>query len=97
MGSCFSFLSSFSSKKADELTKDTTMSVMQPLVRSAKFVGKRPTLFSAYARAANRYGFQTTKFAPFQKNENLVVHINAKGESGDVPAASVQNGAYDAV
>ncbi|KAJ7466921.1 acid protease [Mycena latifolia] len=67
------------------------MSVLRPLARSAKFVGKRPSLFSAYARAANRYGFQTTKFAPFQKNENMVVHVNAKGESGDVPAASVQN------
>ncbi|KAJ7140937.1 acid protease [Mycena epipterygia] len=71
------------------------MSVLQPLARSAKFIGKRPTLFSAYARAANRYGFQTTKFAPFQKNEKLVVHINAKGQSGDVPAASVQNGASE--
>ncbi|KAJ7121952.1 acid protease [Mycena crocata] len=72
------------------------MSVLRPLARSAKFVGKRPTLFSAYARAANRYGFQTTKFAPFQKNENMVVHVNAKGESGDVPAESVQNGMHDA-
>ncbi|KAJ7162295.1 acid protease [Mycena filopes] len=67
------------------------MSIMRPLARSAKFVGKQPTLFSAYAKAANRYGFQRTKFAPFQKNENMVVHINAKGESGDVPAESVQN------
>ncbi|KAJ7762572.1 acid protease [Mycena metata] len=67
------------------------MSIMRPLARSAKFVGKRPSFFSVYAKAANRYAFQTTKFAPFQKNENLVVHINAKGESGDVPAASVQN------
>ncbi|KAJ7090865.1 acid protease, partial [Mycena belliarum] len=57
--------------------------------------GKRPTLFSAYARAANRYGFQTTKFAPFKKHENMVFHVNAKGESGDVPAASVQNGAAE--
>ncbi|KAJ6616644.1 acid protease [Mycena sp. CBHHK59/15] len=68
------------------------MSVLQPLARSAKFVGKRPSLFSAYARAANRYGFQTTRFAPFQKNDKMVVHVNAKGESGDVPAQSVQNG-----
>ncbi|KAJ6594701.1 acid protease [Mycena capillaripes] len=91
MGSCFSFLNLSSAKKTDDSEKD--MSIMRPLARSAKFVGKRPSLFSAYARAANRYGFQTTKFAPFQKNENMVVHINAKGESGDVPAESVQNGA----
>lgn len=91
MGSCFSFLTS--SKKPDDSEKDKTMSIMRPLARSAKFAGKRPSLFSAYARAANRYGFQTTKFAPFQKNDNMVVHINAKGESGDVPAESVQNGA----
>ncbi|KAJ7502572.1 acid protease [Mycena galericulata] len=91
MGSCFSFLSSYKQKDASE--KDKTMSILHPLARSAKFVGKRPSLYSAYARAANRYGFQTTKFAPFRKHENKVVHINAKGESGDVPAESVQNGA----
>ncbi|KAJ7633432.1 acid protease [Mycena polygramma] len=67
------------------------MSILQPLARSAKFVGKRPSLFSVYARAANRYGFQKSQFAPFQKNDKMVVHINAKGESGDVPAESVQN------
>lgn len=93
MGSCFSFLF-LSSKTADHDDKPKDMSIMRPLARSEKFVGKRPSLFSAYARAANRYGFQTSKFSPFQKNENMVVHVNAKGESGDVPAQSVQNGAY---
>lgn len=91
MASCFSFLFSKKAVESDSEPKD--MSILQPLARSAKFVGKRPTLFSAYARAANRYGFQTTKFAPFKKHENMVFHVNAKGESGDVPAASVQNDA----
>ncbi|KAJ7796578.1 acid protease [Mycena olivaceomarginata] len=67
------------------------MSVMRPLARSAKFAAKRPSFYSAYARAANRYGFQSTQFAPFQKKDDRVVHINAKGESGNVPAESVQN------
>ncbi|KAJ7057706.1 acid protease [Mycena amicta] len=94
MGSCFSFLSS---RFADKTTTDTNttdtkpadMSVLRPLVRNTK----RPSFFSAYARAANRYGFQATKFAPFKKHENKVVHVKASGESGDVPAESVQNGA----
>ncbi|KAF7309072.1 Acid protease [Mycena kentingensis (nom. inval.)] len=44
------------------------MSVLRPLVRN----NKRPTFFSAYARAANRYGFTTSEFAPFKKHENVV-------------------------
>ncbi|KAJ7616065.1 acid protease [Roridomyces roridus] len=69
---------------------------MHPLVRSARYAaGKRPSFFSAYARAANRYGFQKTQFAPFQKTQDKVVHVNAKGQSGDVPAESVQNGAAE--
>ncbi|KAJ7234894.1 acid protease [Mycena haematopus] len=73
------------------------MSVLRPLARSATYAAKRPSLYSAYARAANRYGFQNTKFAPFQKKDNKVLHINAKGESGDVPAESLQNGAAEYV
>ncbi|KAF8166351.1 acid protease [Mycena galopus ATCC 62051] len=73
------------------------MSVLRPLARSAKYVAQRPSFYSAYARAANRYGFQNTKFAPFQKKNDMVVHINAKGESGDVPAQSLQNGAAEYV
>ncbi|KAJ6456473.1 acid protease [Mycena sanguinolenta] len=94
MASCFSFLKFSSSKKAEVPAQDTpAMSVLRPLARSATYAAKRPSLYSAYARAANRYGFQNTKFAPFQKKDNKVVHINAKGESGDVPAESLQNGA----
>ncbi|KAF7310257.1 Acid protease [Mycena indigotica] len=98
MGSCFSFISSrftTSDKAATDKHVPKTpatdaannMSVLRPLVRNAR----TKNFFSAYARAANRYGFQSTQFAPFKKHENKVVHIKASGESGDVPAASVEN------
>ncbi|KAJ7057707.1 acid protease [Mycena amicta] len=94
MGSFSSFLSSsFADKTTTDTnttdTKPADMSVLRPLVRNTK----RPSFFSAYARAVNRYGFQATEFAPFKKHENKVVHVKASGESGDVPAESVQNGA----
>ncbi|KAF7299969.1 Acid protease [Mycena chlorophos] len=94
MGQCFSFISSgFADKNTD--TKDTkatpakgdNMSVLRPLVRNAR----KQSFVSAYARAANRYGFQATQFAPFKKHQDKVVHVLASGGSGDVPATSVQN------
>lgn len=87
MGSCFS-------SAATAKDTRTASSVLKPLARSPKFAGaKRPSFYSSYARAANRYGFQTTKYAPFKKTDkNMIVHVKANGESGDVPAASVQNG-----
>ncbi|CAK5281079.1 unnamed protein product [Mycena citricolor] len=96
MGSCLSVLFPFkpatSAPEKDDKDTMAASRILSPLARSPKFSGKKPSFFSAYARAANRYGFQHTEFAPFRKHQNMVVHVKSNGESGNVPAESVQNG-----
>ncbi|KAH9939962.1 acid protease [Amylocystis lapponica] len=55
---------------------------------------QRPSFYSAYARAARRYGFETGKHAGFAMRNNVVckvLHHNKETEH-EVPAESIQNG-----
>ena len=74
------------------------MSSLQPLVRPAKYQGgKGPSFYAAYARAARRYGFETGRNAGFAKRNNVVVKVKSKHDKDtdhEVPAESIQNGAY---
>ncbi|KAH9939961.1 acid protease [Amylocystis lapponica] len=56
--------------------------------------GKRPSFYSAYARAARRYGFETGRYSAFAKRNNVVckVHHHNKETEHEVPAESIQNG-----
>ncbi|TCD64788.1 hypothetical protein EIP91_003625 [Steccherinum ochraceum] len=70
---------------------------LHKLVRPAKYPtgSDRPSLYSAYARAARRYGFETGKYAGFAKRDNKVVKVKGledKATDHEVPAESIQNG-----
>lgn len=72
-----------------------TMSKMLPLVRPEHYQGKRPSFQAAYARAANRYGFETGRNAGFAKRNGVVVKVKSKADKDtkhEVPATSIQNG-----
>ncbi|PIL37646.1 hypothetical protein GSI_01340 [Ganoderma sinense ZZ0214-1] len=67
---------------------------MLPLVRPQHYQGKRPSFQAAYARAANRYGFETGRNAGFAKRNGVVVKVKSKADKDtkhEVPATSIQN------
>ena len=78
-------------------TESPAMQKMLPLVRPEHYKGKRPSFQAAYARAANRYGFETGRNAGFAKRNGVVVKVKSKHDQDtkhEVPATSIQNGAY---
>ncbi|KAI0690857.1 acid protease [Cytidiella melzeri] len=73
---------------------------MHHLVRPHCYKHTRPTFYSAYARAARRYGFECGRYAGFCKRNDVVVKIKgSKNREVDheVPAESVQHGASEYV
>ena len=92
MGSCLSSKPFFSTAKPTMTTQQ-----MQPLARPACYEGKGPSLYAAYARAARRYGFEAGRNGGFAKRNNVVVKVKSKHDKDtdhEVPAESIQNGAY---
>ncbi|THH29384.1 hypothetical protein EUX98_g4797 [Antrodiella citrinella] len=80
-------------RKAKDLI---TQQQLHKLVRPARYPSgsDRPSFYSAYARAARRYGFETGKYAGFAKRENKVVKVkslNDKSTKHEVPAEGIQN------
>ncbi|THH01187.1 hypothetical protein EW026_g1498 [Hermanssonia centrifuga] len=64
------------------------------LARPDIYRDKRPSFYSAYSRAAHRYGFESGKYAGFAKRNNVVVKVcgrHDKATDHEVPAESVQN------
>lgn len=67
------------------------------LVRPDIYRNERPSFYSAYARAARRYGFEAGRYAGFAKRNNVVVKVRGlrdKGTDHEVPATSIQNGEW---
>ncbi|KAF9819477.1 hypothetical protein IEO21_02085 [Rhodonia placenta] len=68
---------------------------LQELVRPERYGrGFRPSFYSAYARAARRYGFEAGKYSGFAHRNNVVVKIRSlqdKGIEHEVPAEAIQN------
>ena len=70
--------------------------VLHQLLRPHHYRHHRPSFYSAYARAAHRYGFESGRFAGFAKRDNVVVKVCGlydKNAEHEVPATSIQNGA----
>ena len=92
MGSCLSSKPFFSTAKPTMTTQQ-----MQPLARSPRYDGQRPSLYAAYARAARRYGFEAGRNGGFAKRNNVVVRVKSKHNKDtdhEVPAESIQNGRF---
>ena len=69
--------------------------VLHHLLRPQRHEHHRPSFYSAYARAAHRYGFESGRFAGFAKRNNVVVKIAGlydKSADHEVAATSIQNG-----
>ena len=60
--------------------------------------GHRPSFTSAYARAAQKYGFDGGKHAGFALRNNVVckVHHQSRETEHEVAAESIQNGEREA-
>ena len=70
---------------------------LQQLVRPHVYKHHRPSFYSAYSRAAHRYGFESGRYAGFAKRNNAVVKVRGlydKEADHEVAASSVQNGEF---
>lgn len=70
---------------------------LHALTRAEKYKHRRPSFYSAYARAARRYGFEAGRYAGFAKRNDVVVKVRGhrhKETHHEVPTESIQNGQF---
>ena len=81
----------------DAAADETKTKQLHALARPDVYKEKRPSFYAVYARAARRYGFETGQYAGFAKRNNVVVKVRGHGDKStehEVPAESIQNGAW---